>query len=240
MTPGSNDDLLADLKALSTAQLRDAAAYIKKLIRRNSLAGMHETREDDLPLPRGTASADLFFSLDPESLCVKEFDPSVVSILGANPEGRSFWDLVDPEYVDAAVHAIALVRGHREVKHVRLRLRRADGTSFPASLAARWVEKSPFTPDLIDVLCRDITFLKRLGNIEIFSEMLSIGIALVDEAGMIAFANSFAERLFGYEQGELTHQPVAILFPEAPKSDPSPKTGPDHELCGHKKDGSPI
>ena len=236
-----DDDLSADLNALSPAQLRDAAAYVRKLIRRSSLAGAPETGEDEFSSPRAIAPADLFFSLNPADLQIQECDPSAAQVLGSNPEGLLFSSLIDPEYSDVATRAFSVVRSHKEVRHVRLRLLRADRTSFPATLAARWVDKNIYTPDLIDVLCRDITFLKRLGNIEIFSEMLSIGIALVDENGLIAFANSSAERLFGYEQGELTYQPVAMLFPgELGASLRSAHVQPDLELRARKKDGSPI
>jgi PAS domain S-box-containing protein len=245
--PVPDDDLIADLKALSTSQLRDAAAYVKGLIRRSSLAGAAETAEDESASPRGSVPADLFFSLDSADLRVKECDPSTLQILGANPKGKPFLGLIDSEYVDVAVRAFATVRSHKEVKHVRLRLKRADGSSFPASLAARWVEKNIHSSELIDVLCRDITFLKRLGNIEIFSEMLSIGIVIVDEINQIAFANSSAERLLGYEQGELTHQPLGLLFPDEPEESPPDQVSyqqghirQDRELNARKKGGSRI
>ncbi len=249
--PSFKDDLIADLGTLAPAQVRAVAAYVKKLRLHNSQAETVEQSEDrSMPTGRSQATGDLFLTIDGAQLRVVECDPLALTILGYVPLGRSFAELLDPEYRETAEQAFAVVHTHKEIKNVRLRLIRSHGASFPINMAARWVDADESHPALIDILCRDISFLKKLGNIEIFSEMLSIGIALVDEHRHIAFANTCAERMFGYEQGELSHQPLSLLFPDV--NDPQlhikldghrdhhPQIEPDRELPGRRKDGSPI
>jgi len=79
-------------------------------------------------------------------------------------------------------------------------------------------------------------------SVEALSEMLAIGIALVDENGQIAFANTSAEAMFGYEQGELENQQLEQILPNALGAFRDAQPGPvvDRELYGRRKDGSEI
>jgi len=86
--------------------------------------------------------------------------------------------------------------------------------------------------------------LKQLDSIEAFSELLAIGIALIDEKGCIVFANAAAEKLFAYERGELENRPVEMLLPPAlrdffrePKTRMTDAGRPFH---GCRKDGAAI
>ena len=76
------------------------------------------------------------------------------------------------------------------------------------------------------------------------------GILLVNQQGLIAIANPAAEKLFGYEKGELEHKPVEILIPtrlgprhtahrEHFHQNPYPRSmGIGLDLKGLKRDGS--
>ena len=105
------------------------------------------------------------------------------------------------------------LRYQPQIKHLRLRIQRAAGDSVPVVMAAQRSHSASAGAALIHIDCRDISALKQLENIEAFSEMLSSGIALVDEKGCIAFANAATEKMFGYRRGELENQPVASLLP---------------------------
>jgi PAS domain S-box-containing protein len=71
---------------------------------------------------------------------------------------------------------------------------------------------------------------------------------LIDARGIIVHANAAAETMFGYGRGEFTGQPIDVIFsPEADAvvraSLDRPKRtmmGDDHELKGHKKDGTEL
>jgi PAS domain S-box-containing protein len=81
-------------------------------------------------------------------------------------------------------------------------------------------------------------------------ESLPDGIVLVDPAGLIAFSNPAADRLFGYPRGDLQGKPIDLLLPERyrgaqfwrrdlPGDGPpagSPRMG--IELCGLRRDGT--
>src|SRR6266699_1739210 len=72
----------------------------------------------------------------------------------------------------------------------------------------------------------------------------------VDNDGQIALVNAQAERLFGYDRGELVGQPVEMLVPDAVRpvhpghragylAEPQPRPmGAGKELAGRRRDGS--
>jgi two-component system sensor kinase FixL len=76
------------------------------------------------------------------------------------------------------------------------------------------------------------------------------GFVVVDEAGVIVFANRTAEEMFGYERGELLGEQIGILIPERLRSihqvhreayvqDPKVRPmGLGLDLVGRRKDGS--
>jgi len=78
----------------------------------------------------------------------------------------------------------------------------------------------------------------------------TIGILVVDGKGGIVQINPFAERLFGYESGELINEKMEILLPESYRKrhvdhrqgyqkKPVPRTmGANFDLFGLRKDGS--
>jgi PAS domain S-box-containing protein len=81
-------------------------------------------------------------------------------------------------------------------------------------------------------------------------ESVPDGIVMVDQAGRIVLSNSQAERLFGYDSGELQGQPVEVLLPAATRGahvghrsnffqQPGPRAmGRGIELFGLRKDGT--
>jgi PAS domain S-box-containing protein len=208
----------------------------------------HELREPSLAHPL----LGLSLSIDPKTLLVVDCNEELANALGASPLGRPWPDLIDAEYRDAAAETLATLRHRPEIKHVRLRILRSDGVSVPVIMAARRIDSGGDHGTLIQIHCRDISSLKQLDNIGAFSEMLSLGIALVDEKGCIIFANAAAEKMFGYERGDLENQPLEILVPSPLREghtqqtrgffhDPKTRMMAAHrELYGSKKDGSPI
>jgi len=222
------DELMDGLKALSPAEVRQATAYIRSLRGKES----RRTRA-------GSDPVDLFVSVEAADLRIVHCDQAFASMAGGSPLGKRFLELIDAEYRDAAAQVLEIVRARKETRNVRLRLLRANGGSLPVTMAARWIEGDAGRPDAIDIVCGDISNLKRIGNLEIFSEMLSIGIALVDENARIVFANSAAERLFGYAHGELEQQPWEALFPDTHLNFGAEREA-ERELHGRTKAGGDI
>jgi PAS domain S-box-containing protein len=83
-------------------------------------------------------------------------------------------------------------------------------------------------------------------------EWLPIGVVVADDGGMIVIVNREAERLFGYEGGELIGQSIDVLVPDGARADhaalrrgftaqPHARAmAADRELFGRRKDGSEV
>ncbi len=208
-------EFVKDLRALTPADLREVAAYVRKLRLRPGNPFPPNPDFGVLEYANQTTLPDFFLTLEAHDLRVIDCDQAALAIFGSKAIGQSFLKLIHPDDHESAERSFAIVYTNKEAKNVRLHLLPKSGISLPVTMAARWVDTDNQTGPLIDIVCRDISHFKRIGAIEIFSEMLSIGVLLVDEQGLIAFANSSAEKMFGYEIGELECQAFERLLPGA-------------------------
>ncbi len=233
-------ELLNLLEALSPVQLGEATASLKRIHEQSEgLSSLEALRTMDL-------------SVDPHNLRVVDCNQVTVDTLGMSPLGSRLLDLIDPEYRGPVGDTLESLRRQKEIKHVRLRFLRAGSDSVPVMMTAHGVKGDGGALVLIRMSCQDITSLTQLASIEAFSEMLSTGIALVDEEGRIVFTNSSAEKMFGYEQGELENQPVELLIGDVLRERHVKHRAEffrelrrglmaaDRELFGRRKDGSEI
>ena len=127
--------------------------------------------------------------------------------------------------------------------------RRRDGSEFPAEISLSAIDTD--NGIIVSAAIRDVTTRKRAE--EKFAGLLDAApdaIVGVNEDGEIVLVNAQAERLFGYERGELVGNSVDMLVPDAVRqihpghrsdyvSDPHTRPmGAGMELAGRRRDGS--
>jgi PAS domain S-box-containing protein len=243
-----SENLFDLLKEFSPAQLREAAIALRAIRDQKSSKGPYLEAGLGAVVPTSySALHRMDLSIDPNTLEVVACNQASWDTLGAQPLGKHLPDLIDPEYLEAVERALESLRRQKEIKQVRLRFAFADKDCVPVLMTANWIDDNDQGVALIHILCRDVTSLQQIGNIEIFSEMLSIGIVLVDEDGRIAFANSSAEKMFDYGPCELENQPFEMVLPEVLRDTHVKDTAiffdkpmAKRELHGRRKDGTGI
>jgi two-component system, cell cycle sensor histidine kinase and response regulator CckA len=127
--------------------------------------------------------------------------------------------------------------------------RRADGSEFPAEISLSAID----TEDglLLTAAIRDVTDRKRAeAKFRGLLEAAPDAIVGVGADGLIALANTQAERLFGYPRDELVGQPVELLVPDSVRAahpthraryfgDPQQRPmGAGMQLAARRKDGT--
>jgi PAS domain S-box-containing protein len=133
--------------------------------------------------------------------------------------GRAFNDLVVPaDRVEEQLRRLdeTLTRGSGTFESVR---RRKDGSLLYVDVSTRLVRTADGT-SLILSAEKDVTHIKVLRDAKLmearFRDLLEStpdGIVMANPTGHIVIANSQAERLFGYEPGELRGRSVDALLP---------------------------
>jgi len=161
--------------------------------------------------------------------------------------------VVPPEDWAKRAEALAAFRSGQlsEVKNLRLRFLRRDGTTFEALLGSTavrdpqgaWLRSRSIIVDVSDQLASELRF-------ESYLDALPDAVLMVDDRGQIDFANQRTYDLFGYQPGELLGQPVETLVPPRlrerhvglragfvarPQRRPM---GHDRELVALRKDGT--
>jgi PAS domain S-box-containing protein len=135
--------------------------------------------------------------------------------------GRQMTDLVIPSDQAAEQRRLladTLTGGSVSCEAVRCR---KDGSLLHVDVTTRLLRADHPDGPLILTAEKDVTHLKVLRDARLmetrFRDLLEStpdGIVMVDPTGHIVMANSQAERLFGYEPGELRGQPVELLLPQ--------------------------
>jgi protein-histidine pros-kinase len=191
---------------------------------------------------------------------VLRWDGSAQRVFGYAPaqaEGRRVEDLIVPPG-QLAEQRHMLERARREgACTFETTRRRADGGLFYANISLRLGRHPDDGRDVIIAAERDVTGLRILRDAQAmaakYGELLEStpdGIVMADPTGHIVLANSQAERLFGYDPGELRGKPVETLLPQRLRaahvghrstyfSQPRSRAmGSDLELFGLRKNGS--
>ncbi len=151
---------------------------------------------------------------------VRHWSPAAMAMFGYTPElamGRRLSELVVPvEFREAEGLrlAAAVEAGAATYEAVHCR---QDGSLLNLDASVRRIEADvPLVlwalKDVTDLkLLRDVKFVE--GKYLALLESTPDAIVMVNSAGRIVLANSQAERLFGYQRGELRGQSVEILLP---------------------------
>jgi PAS domain S-box-containing protein len=148
----------------------------------------------------------------------------------------------------------ALEKGFAAYESMR---RRKDGSAVHVSISSRAVRDAQGKVEFVLSSKKDITDLKVLRDAKLVEarfrdllESMPDGIVMVNATGRIVISNSQAQRLFGYESGEIRGQSIEMLLPERFRgahvghrssyfTQPRTRTmGIGLELYGLRKDGS--
>jgi PAS domain S-box-containing protein len=134
--------------------------------------------------------------------------------------GRLLEDLIIPPERGAEQRAgirQALALGAATYESVR---RRKDGTLIYVDVSSRPVTDAAGNVELIVSSQKDVTQLKLRRDAKLIEarfrdlvEAMPDGIVMVNSTGRIMLANGQAERLFGYDAGELRGEPIELLLP---------------------------
>jgi PAS domain S-box-containing protein len=99
--------------------------------------------------------------------------------------------------------------------------RRADGSLLYVDVSSKRISATPQGDALVLLVEKDVTHIKVQRDAKLmearFRDLLEStpdGIVMANPTGHIVIANTQAERLFGYEQGELRGKSVDTLLPE--------------------------
>jgi PAS domain S-box-containing protein len=186
--------------------------------------------DDAMDCVTPTAIHDALLHSLPDALVVTDgagrvahWNPAAVTVLGhdeAEAMHRPLVDLVGSPGREAAFdEALANLRRHGEAS-IALVVRQPDGSLRYVDFALRPLRAA--VSGYVVWAGRDVTrarIARAAAHLQArYGELLEStpdGMVLVGETGHILLANHNAERLFGYEQGELLGRPIESLVPDS-------------------------
>lgn len=149
---------------------------------------------------------DMYVSVDVRTATISRANRTLYERLGYAPgslDGRPVYDLYDPDSFEAAEAALRELRTQGTVTNVRLRLRRADGSSLPALLNVTAIRDADGAVVGTRSLLRDISDLTELeARKAAMLEAAQDAIITIDSDGVVLEFNPAAEVMFGYDAPE--------------------------------------
>jgi PAS domain S-box-containing protein len=208
---------LLESLALHTAALIETRIAVNRL--RKSENARHETDRRFESLAR--YAPNLIWMLDAQGQ-VEYANPTTIALCGRTLEDmqRLGWlDLVHAD--DRRRVAQAFERGSREGAAIEVEFRVLSAGEYRWLLASgrpRWEDNGTFagyigsSTDITDRKRAKDILLRGGRNAQLVIESVPNGILIVNRTGLITLANSAAEKLYGYERGEMVGQAVEILI----------------------------
>jgi PAS domain S-box-containing protein len=219
-------------------------------------AGLRDSEERYRLLLESGGVTEAIYMLDVEGN-VESWNAGAERIKGYTPAeiiGQNFTKFFTPEDVAGGepAHMLAAARAKGKFTATAWRVRK-DGSQFWAHVTLEPIRKVDgtlrgFVKVTQDVTGQRVEEAQRAAIIEAAPN----GMMIVDEAGIIALANSQVERIFDYPAGSLLGQSVEILVPDgfrarhrdlraaftSGRSDQG--MAPQRQFIGRKRDGSAL
>ena len=189
------------------------------------------------------------FRCSPDAIIVTDLETNIVEcnetalrLLACDDRsqlvGKNGLDLVCEPDRAVAVRNLELIRATETRSNIDIRLKAFDGRVFPGEVSAGLLRDSRGAPVGLVVIMRDISERKRAeevlrwerNRLEMVTESIGAGMAVIDKSWRIVWANGVMTRLFGDIRGRLCHQ--ALQQRDKPCPDCSPhevfETGAEH------------
>jgi PAS domain S-box-containing protein len=184
---------------------------------------------------------------------------AAIEMYGAESEdeliGKSAIDLIIPEDQERALANLQLTIEKGSMKNLEYKLRRKDGSTYPAELSASVILDSEGKPKAFSGIIRDITESKRASKnlreseerFRLLYENLSDGLLLLDLEGTIGMCSPRCAEMFGYDPNEVVgenylkfihpddRETIMNAFKKGIADELAAAEG--HELRGVRKDG---
>jgi PAS domain S-box-containing protein len=192
--------------------IRDASGKpIRMLGAHTDITAFKQTEQKLRALYEG--SPEMSFLADLETGLITECNQAFRESTGQSEMGGvSFLALC--ENAAAGEAALDLVKRQGEVQDFELKLKRPGAESLSILLSAKAGRDKT-----VRAWCRDISYLKRFANLEVLIGALASGVLLADERGVICAANPAAERMLGYQKGELKGRTLGSVLGEPAATD---------------------
>jgi protein-histidine pros-kinase len=154
---------------------------------------------------------------------VVHWSPGAEQVFGYGADesvGRSLYELVGMPGQDWTTFMQALERSGGAWDYEVLR-RRKNGSPVFVDVASKTIYDSAGRNEYVMFCKKDITRMKAMRDAKQvearFRDVLEStpdAIIIANSTGLVVLANSQAERMFGYQNGELRGQPIEVLLPE--------------------------
>ena len=218
--------------------LRDPSGRVVRMLGTHSdVSAIKRAEERVRAMHEAVADMELSATLDGT---VTECNHTLTDLLGREREeilGRPLAALCHPRSAARVEAVLRSLRRSGTARGAELALLHRDGGVVSVLLNAE-TSAEPGREELVHARCRDISHLKRVANVEVLLEALSMGALLVDDRQRITTLNEAAGQTLGYEREELIGRPVGPLFAAPDPFATGGRPVSTVQTEAHRKDGT--